>query len=85
MRPPSIAPPPTPLPRDARLESLVGEAVRTAPLDPRDAFILGLVDRHPALEEIVDISGMSEEDVGEIVGRLIGLGLVAVAVPRKPR
>jgi hypothetical protein len=50
-----------------------------APLDPRDAFIISLVDGTMTLPSLVDVSGMSEPEVVAILERLARLGIVSLA------
>jgi hypothetical protein len=53
-------------------------AIEKAPLDARSAFLLSLVDGDNTVEALVDMSGMSEQDVKSILGRLVRLGLIAL-------
>jgi DNA-binding CsgD family transcriptional regulator len=61
-------------PRAAR-----GPDVAKAPLDPREAFVLSLVDGSMTAAEIADISGMSQADVLKTLQKLASLRLVAIA------
>jgi hypothetical protein len=49
-----------------------------APIDPRDAFVLSLIDGTSNVDAIVDISGMTSADIAAILERLAGLGIVAL-------
>jgi hypothetical protein len=49
-----------------------------APIDPRDAFVLSLIDGKMSVAAIVDISGMAGDEIGSILQRLAGLGIIAL-------
>jgi hypothetical protein len=49
-----------------------------APIDPRDAFVLSLIDGKSNVAAIVDISGMASVEIAGILQRLAGLGIVAL-------
>lgn len=49
------------------------EQLVTLPLDSRAAFVLSLVDGRCSVEMIVDMSGMPQDQVLEILGRLVAL------------
>ena len=49
-----------------------------APIDPRDAFVLSLIDGKSNVAAIVDISGMPSEEIGTILQRLAALGIVGL-------
>ncbi len=49
-----------------------------APIDPRDAFVLSLIDGKSNVAAIVDISGMASADIAAILARLASLGIVAL-------
>jgi hypothetical protein len=66
-------PTPSSRPRAAR-----GSDVAKAPLDPREAFVLSLVDGSMTASEIADISGMSQADIMKILQKLIALRLVTL-------
>lgn len=63
------------VPRRLKSDSELGGA----PIDARDAFLLGLVDGQTTLAALVDLSAMSEASVKERLARLARLGLVALA------
>lgn len=50
-----------------------------APLDPREAFLLSLVDGKMTVSSLVDVSGFAEADVLSMLARLRRLGIVAYA------
>jgi hypothetical protein len=52
--------------------------LRTATIDPRDAFVLSLVDGATPLREIIDVSGMREDVLVASLDRLASLGFVAL-------
>jgi hypothetical protein len=49
-----------------------------APIDHRDAFVLSLVDGKMSVAAIVDVSGMPSDEIGSILQRLAGLGIIAL-------
>jgi hypothetical protein len=67
-------PSPSSRPRAAR-----GSDVAKAPLDPREAFVLSLVDGSMTAAEIADVSGMSQADVIKTLQKLQTLKLVAIS------
>lgn len=48
------------------------------PLEPRAAFLLGLVDGRCRVQTLVDVSGMDEQTVIEILERLLVFGVIRV-------
>jgi hypothetical protein len=48
------------------------------PLDPRAAFLLGLIDGKSRVQTLVDMSGMEESDVIELLERLLVFGVIAL-------
>lgn len=50
----------------------------SAPIGPKEAFVLSLVDGSMSIGSIVDMSAMPEPDVVEILDRLRRLGLVSL-------
>lgn len=50
--------------------------IDSAPLEPREAFVLQLIDGTLSLSDLVDIAGLSPEEIERIVARLTRLGLV---------
>lgn len=55
------------------------EAIASAPIDTRSAFVLALVDGQNMVDAIVDMAGMPEDEVRAILARLARLGLIATA------
>jgi hypothetical protein len=53
-------------------------AIASAPIDARAAFVLARVDGRTTVDAIVDMSGMPEADVKEILARLARLGLISL-------
>jgi hypothetical protein len=51
----------------------------SAPLGPREAFLLSLVDGKLNVGSLMDVSGMDEDEVSEILARLRRLGIIAYA------
>ena len=49
-----------------------------APIDPRDAFVISLIDGKMGIAAIVDISGMRSSEVVAILERLARLGIVSL-------
>lgn len=52
--------------------------IAKAPIDTRAAFVLSLVDGQNSVDAIVDMSGMSADEVNSILARLVRLGLITV-------
>jgi hypothetical protein len=52
--------------------------VAKAPIDSREAFVLSLVDGRNTVDAIVDMSGMSADEVNAILARLARLGLISL-------
>lgn len=52
------------------------QAVACAPLEPREAFVLSLIDGNTTVPSLVDVAGMSEREVTEILARLRRLGII---------
>jgi len=52
--------------------------LRSARIDPRDAFLLSFIDGRLSLQSIVDASGMREDQVIAILDRLSQSRIVAV-------
>ena len=52
--------------------------IAKAPIDTRAAFVLSLVDGRNTVDAIVDMSGMLEDEVKAILGRLARLGLISL-------
>lgn len=50
--------------------------IDSAPLEPREAFVLQLIDGTLSLSDLADVSGFAHDDVERIVSRLTRLGLV---------
>lgn len=50
-----------------------------APIDPRDAFVISLIDGKTPTQALVDVSGLPEPDVLGILERLARLGIVSLA------
>lgn len=50
-----------------------------APIDPRDAFVISLIDGTTNITAIVDASGIPEAEIGAILERLVRLGIVSLA------
>src|SRR4051812_4274505 len=50
----------------------------SAPIDPRDAFVLSLIDGKTTVAQIVDASGMPRADVAAVLDRLVQLGIIAL-------
>jgi hypothetical protein len=48
-----------------------------APLDPREAFLLSMIDGQLTVGSLIDASGMSADEVHTILARLRRLGIVA--------
>lgn len=48
------------------------------PLEPRAAFLLGLIDGKSRVQTLIDISGMEEADVVELLERLLVFGVISV-------
>lgn len=71
---------PTPrIPPAARPRIVVDLAfIRALPLGPRDGFLLAHVDGASDLRTLVDVSGMTELEVTDIIERLLELGVVEV-------
>lgn len=67
-------PTPSSRPRAAR-----GPDVAKAPLEPREAFVLSLVDGSMTAAEIADVSGMPQADVIKMLQKLQSLKLVAIS------
>jgi len=54
------------------------KAVAAAPRDPRDAFVLSMVDGRTSLQAIVDMAGIPEEEVMGILDHLCHSGIIAL-------
>jgi hypothetical protein len=54
------------------------DMIARAPIDTRAAFVLSLVDGRNAVEALVDMSGMPDEEVRAILARLARLGLISL-------
>lgn len=54
------------------------DEIAKAPLDARAAFVLSLVDGHNALDAVVDMAGMPETEVRDLLARLARLGLISL-------
>ena len=52
--------------------------IAVAPIDHRAGFLLAYIDEKTTVQALVDISGMPEEDVHEILERLGRLGIVGL-------
>jgi hypothetical protein len=52
--------------------------IAKAPIDTRAAFVLSLVDGRNTVDAIIDMSGMLEDEVKTILGRLARLGLISL-------
>src|SRR5262245_20240800 len=55
-----------------------GARIAKAPLDPRDGFVLSMIDGVLSLPELADATGMTEAAVENIVARLVRLGIVSM-------
>lgn len=55
---------------------LTYDEVRRLPLDSRDGFVLSLVDGRCTIEMILDIAGMSEDAVMDVLHKLVQLGAI---------
>lgn len=63
----------------ARPKLVKNRELSSAPLEPREAFLLSLVDGKMDEASLVDVSGMTEDEVAQILARLRRLGLIAHA------
>ncbi len=54
------------------------EEIAAAPIDHRAGFLLAHIDGVTTVAGLVDICGMPEEELNEILDRLRRLGIVAV-------
>jgi hypothetical protein len=52
------------------------DALRAMNLDPRDGFLISLVDGRLTVEAILDIAGFPERDTLAIVAKLLELGVL---------
>jgi hypothetical protein len=54
------------------------EEIAAAPIDHRAGFLLAHIDGGTTIQGLVDIAGMTEAEVHEILDRLRRLGIVAI-------
>jgi hypothetical protein len=52
--------------------------IMKAPLDNRYAFVLSLIDGRTTVDELLDLSGMSEDELEVILERMTSLRLIAL-------
>ncbi|MBK7584297.1 MAG: DnaJ domain-containing protein [Myxococcales bacterium] len=62
-----------------------GVEVASLPLTPLEAFVLCQLDGATDLDEVSVVTSLSPTDVGRIVQRLVGMGVVRADVPRPSR
>lgn len=58
------------------------EELTSLPLDPREAFVLSLVDGAATIEEIIDMAGMAEDEVLADLAALAKQGVLSFVLPR---
>lgn len=58
------------------------EELTSLPLDPREAFVLSLVDGAATIEEIIDMAGMTEDEVLGDLAALAKQGVLSFVLPR---
>lgn len=70
------------VPMDSVPWVLLGNDDLTAfPLDSRAGFVLSLIDGRSDVETILDVAGMDEGEVIDILGRLLRLGVLRLHAP----
>lgn len=78
-RPPSNVPQPKPARRALTPQSVPYALVESAEgLDPFVGFLFSLVDGKATVAEIIEASGMPQDDVVKIVVDLVGKGVIGV-------
>jgi hypothetical protein len=54
------------------------EKIELAPLDPRDVFVLSMIDGHSSVEALLDIASVGPPELASILDRLVSLGLITL-------
>ncbi|HEY2407016.1 MAG TPA: DnaJ domain-containing protein [Polyangiaceae bacterium] len=70
--------------RDRTPRLVSGVDLRGLELDPTDAFVLSCVDGASREPEIVEITGLSRDQVSEILSRLFELGVISLSTDLPP-
>ena len=52
------------------------DELRDLPLDPREGFVLSLVDGRFTVEMILDVCGMPEDEVIDVLRKLVDVGAI---------
>jgi hypothetical protein len=57
------------------------DTLLSMPLDPRQGFLLSLVDGRCTVEMILDMSGMPRIEVFTMLSELVGMGVLTLRLP----
>jgi hypothetical protein len=57
------------------------DALRALPIEPRDAFLVSLVDGRSSVDMILDLSAMPQDETLAILTRLLKLGAIELHDP----